>query len=68
MNKIENDFTKAFEKFFSATPVNYEDAVKNVAEYNAKFSKIALEAAKKNAQASNESLLDEIAGQLDGDE
>ena len=52
MNKIDNEFTKAFEKFFTVNPMNFQDAAKNVAEYNAKFSKIALDAAKKNAALS----------------
>ncbi len=52
MNKIENEFTNAFEKLFTANPMNMQDAAKNVAEYNAKFSKIALDAAKKNAALS----------------
>ena len=64
MTKLENEFTKAFEKFFTAAPVNYDETIKNVAEYNAKFYEIALGAAKKNA-AINQAWTKETLGKLD---
>ena len=52
MAKQDYDFAKATEKFFSAFNMDtkmFDDAAKNIAEFNVKFSKIALAAAKKNA-------------------
>ncbi len=46
------DFTKATEDFLGAFKVDtkvFDDAAKNIAEFNAKLGKIALAAAKKNA-------------------
>ena len=52
MSKSGMDFTSAFEKFFTASPVNYSDMVKNMVETNTKFAEIAMETAKKNAELS----------------
>ena len=52
MTKNANDFFASFEKMFAEAPVNYNDVMKNAAEFNSKLSKIALETAKKNAELS----------------
>ena len=45
------DFTKAFENLFSTTDFSaFNEVVKNSAEFNSKLSKIALDAAEKNAE------------------
>ena len=52
MAKQDYDFAKATEKFYSAFNMDtkmFDGAAKNIAEFNVKFSKIALAAAKKNA-------------------
>lgn len=56
MAKQDFDFAKATEEFFGAFKMDtkmFDDAAKNVAEFNVKFGKIALEAAKKNAELTN---------------
>ena len=53
MAKQDFDFAKATEEFLGAFKVDtavFDDAAKNVAEFNAKLGKIALTAAKKNAE------------------
>ncbi len=52
MTKNTNEFTKALENMFATAPVNYDEIVKNAAEYNSKFSKIALDSAKNFADLS----------------
>ena len=52
MAKQDFDFAKATEEFFGAFKMDtkiFDDATKNVAEFNVKFGQIALAAAKKNA-------------------
>lgn len=56
MAKQDFDFAKATEEFFGAFKMDtkmFDDASKNAAEFNSKISKIALEAAKKNAELAN---------------
>ncbi len=56
MAKQDFDFAKATEEFFGAFKMDtkmFDDAAKNVAEFNQKLSKIALETAKKNAELTN---------------
>lgn len=56
MAKQDFDFAKATEEFFGAFKMDtkmFDDASKNAAEFNAKIGKIALEAAKKNAELAN---------------
>ncbi len=52
MNKFQPaDFTKAFENLFSTSEFSgFNDVVKNSTEFTNKFSKIAIEAAEKNAE------------------
>lgn len=54
MTKAQNqDFTKAFENMFSSKDFksfDINDVMKNTKEFTNKFSKIALEAAEKNAE------------------
>ncbi len=52
MNKFQTpDFTKAFENLFSSTDLSaFGDVFKNSAEFNSKLGKIAIEAAEKNAE------------------
>ena len=53
MAKQDFDFAKAAEEFMGAFKVDtkiFDDASKNVAEFNNKLGKIALDAAKKNAE------------------
>lgn len=53
MAKQEFDFAKATEDFFAAFKMDtkaFDDTAKNVAEFNVKLTKIALDAAKKNAE------------------
>ncbi len=52
MTKTAQDFFGSFDKMFGDYPVNVNEVTKNVAEYNAKLGKIALEAARKNAEQS----------------
>ncbi len=52
MTNTTNDFMKSFENLFSEIPGNYSDVLKNAAEYNAKFYKVALDAARENAELS----------------
>lgn len=50
------DFAKATEEFFAAFKMDtnmFDDASKNVAEFNQKLGKIAVAAAKKNAELTN---------------
>lgn len=50
------DFAKATEEFFAAFKMDtkmFDDASKNVAEFNVKLGKIAVAAAKKNAELTN---------------
>lgn len=56
MNKFQApDFTKAFENLFSAADFsNINDAFKNSAEFNSKLGAIAIEAAEKNAELTQE--------------
>lgn len=52
MAKQDYDFAKATEDFFSAFKVDtktFDDATKNITDFNVNFGKIALAAAKKNA-------------------
>ncbi|WGI22782.1 phasin, PhaP [Amylibacter sp. IMCC11727] len=56
MAKQDFDFAKATEEFFGAFKMDtkmFDDAAKNAAEFNVKLGKIALEAAKKNAELTN---------------
>lgn len=49
------DFTKAFENLFTAADFTaLNDAFKNSAEFNSKLGKIAIEAAEKNAELTQE--------------
>lgn len=53
MAKQDFDFAKATEEFFGAFKMDnkmFDDAAKNASEFNVKFGKIALAAAKKNAE------------------
>lgn len=56
MAKQDFDFSKATEDFFAAFKMDtkvFDDFVKDVAEFNVKMGKIALDAAKKNAELTN---------------
>jgi hypothetical protein len=56
MAKQDFDFAKATEDFFAAFKMDtkmFDDAAKNVSEFNVKLGKIALEAAKKNVELAN---------------
>ena len=56
MAKQDFDFAKATEEFFGGFNMDtkmFDDAVKNVTEFNVKLGKIALDAAKKNAELTN---------------
>ena len=52
MAKDTNEFAQLFKKMFASAPVNFKDLLGNVAEYNSKFSQIAMDTAKKNAELS----------------
>lgn len=58
------DYTKAFNEFMGAFPVDlsaYQDAFKNSAELGEKMSKVALEAAEKSTEVSAKWTQDAIA-------
>lgn len=56
MAKQEFDFAKATEDFFAAFKMDttaFDDAAKNIAEFNVKLGKIALDATRKNVELTN---------------
>ena len=53
MAKTDFDITKAAEEFLASMKIDtgaFEDAARNAAEFNSKLAKIALDAARKNAE------------------
>jgi hypothetical protein len=50
MTNQANEFVKTFENMFTAVPGDFNELFKNAAEYNSKFYKIGLDAARENVE------------------